>query len=157
MIADPSDPCSDPLVLTGSHNWSNAANTINDENTLIIHDDTVANLYYQAFRGDFYSLGGTMSLVSGCHLQVPEVTSPVDFYVYPNPANGAFTLNMGLAKAQQVRVELLSVDGRSVHVLTNEWMQAGNMARTFSLSVPGIYVLKVISGNEVRTLRVISQ
>jgi hypothetical protein len=64
---------------------------------------------------------------------------------------------MGLAKAQQVRVELLSVDGRSVHVLTNEWMQAGNMARTFSLSVPGIYVLKVISGNEVRTLRVISQ
>ncbi len=38
-----------PVVLTGSHNWSSAAELRNDENTLIIHDDTIANLYYQEF------------------------------------------------------------------------------------------------------------
>ncbi len=40
----------DPLVITGSHNWSWYAETINDENTLIIHDATVANLFYQEWH-----------------------------------------------------------------------------------------------------------
>lgn len=40
----------DPLVITGNHNWSWYAETINDENTLIIHDATVANLFYQEWH-----------------------------------------------------------------------------------------------------------
>lgn len=50
----------DPLVITGSHNWSNFAETINDENTLIIHDATVANLFLQewsARRNDVVGVG----------------------------------------------------------------------------------------------------
>ena len=35
-IIDQSDANSDPMVVTGSHNWSAAANTKNDENTVII-------------------------------------------------------------------------------------------------------------------------
>ena len=49
MIVDQSDIQSDPFVWTGSHNWSDAANITNDENTIIIHDATVANLFYQEF------------------------------------------------------------------------------------------------------------
>ena len=37
----------DPRVETGSHNWTASAETVNDENTLIIHDATVANLFRQ--------------------------------------------------------------------------------------------------------------
>ena len=40
---------SDPLVITGSHNWSTAAETNNDENTIIIHDANIANQFYQEF------------------------------------------------------------------------------------------------------------
>lgn len=53
MIVDEGQASSDPIVLTGSHNWSNAANEINDENTLVIHDQRVANLFKQSFTKRF--------------------------------------------------------------------------------------------------------
>lgn len=49
MIVDQYAPASDPMVFTGSHNWSAAADNDNDENTLVIHDATLANIYYQQF------------------------------------------------------------------------------------------------------------
>lgn len=49
MIADQSNPASDPMVLTGCHNWSSSAELRNDENTLIIHDAEIANIFYQEF------------------------------------------------------------------------------------------------------------
>lgn len=52
MLADVGTE-SDPLVLTGSHNWSTNATTRNDENTLIVHDAEIAELYYRAWRGIF--------------------------------------------------------------------------------------------------------
>jgi len=50
MIIDALDPQSDPFVWTGSHNWSDAANTSNDENSIVIYDAQVANLFYQNFK-----------------------------------------------------------------------------------------------------------
>ncbi|MES2701543.1 MAG: hypothetical protein V4649_02835 [Bacteroidota bacterium] len=41
------------------HNWSVSANTKNDENTVIIRNDTAANIYYQTFRANFTAAGGT--------------------------------------------------------------------------------------------------
>ena len=52
-IVDQSDAGSDPMVLTGSHNWSNSAQYRNDENTLIIHQQDLANQYYQEFVNRF--------------------------------------------------------------------------------------------------------
>lgn len=49
MIVDQYAPTSDPITFTGSHNWSAAADNDNDENTLVIHDATLANIYYQQF------------------------------------------------------------------------------------------------------------
>lgn len=49
MIIDQSAPESDPVLLTGSHNWSSSADIRNDENTLVFHDSTLANIYYQLF------------------------------------------------------------------------------------------------------------
>ncbi len=53
LIVDNSDRSSDPLVLTGCHNWSSSAELRNDENTLIVHDATIANIYYQEFSERF--------------------------------------------------------------------------------------------------------
>jgi phosphatidylserine/phosphatidylglycerophosphate/cardiolipin synthase-like enzyme len=39
-----------PKVITGSHNWSNNAENINDENTLIIHRADVVNIFFQEFQ-----------------------------------------------------------------------------------------------------------
>ena len=66
VIVDPSNACSDPMVLTGSHNWTASADTKNDENTLIIHNDTIANIYYQSFYANYTALGGTITTIAPC-------------------------------------------------------------------------------------------
>jgi len=53
MIVDQTSPDEDPFVWTGSHNWSDAANVSNDENTIVIHDALIVNLFYQEFAKRF--------------------------------------------------------------------------------------------------------
>jgi phosphatidylserine/phosphatidylglycerophosphate/cardiolipin synthase-like enzyme len=53
MIVDQSNTSSDPFVWTGSHNWSDAANVSNDENSIVIHDALISNLFYQDFKYRF--------------------------------------------------------------------------------------------------------
>lgn len=47
-----------PFVLTGSHNWSASAEDRNDENTLIIYDEDIANQYLQEFMARFEPMAG---------------------------------------------------------------------------------------------------
>ena len=65
-IIDHSEVSSDPIVITGSHNWSSASENVNDENTLFIHDARVANLYHQEFRGLTNVINGIEEEVVGC-------------------------------------------------------------------------------------------
>lgn len=60
MIVDQGAPASDPILWTGSHNWSAAADNENDENTLVIHDATIANIYYQEFVKRFVDNQGVL-------------------------------------------------------------------------------------------------
>lgn len=53
MIADHAGSDEGAKVLTGCHNWSSSAKDRNDENTLIVRDERVANLYYQEFANRF--------------------------------------------------------------------------------------------------------
>ncbi len=59
MIVDADTP-HDPTVIAGSANWSNNANAINDENTLFIRCDRVANQYVQDFYGMIQRAGGDL-------------------------------------------------------------------------------------------------
>lgn len=45
-----------PVVITGSHNWSASAESINDENTLIIYDANLGNQFHQEFSQRFNDL-----------------------------------------------------------------------------------------------------
>ncbi len=61
-VIDANYPASDPVVVTGSHNWTNSAETEYDENTLIIHDAIVAGMYLEEFNQRFNELNGTAEL-----------------------------------------------------------------------------------------------
>jgi phosphatidylserine/phosphatidylglycerophosphate/cardiolipin synthase-like enzyme len=78
MVVDNFNSASDPLVLLGSHNWSSAAETKNDENTLVVHDLNIANQYYQAFAYLYLDALGT--------LNNPEtIDTSNGISMYPNP------------------------------------------------------------------------
>ncbi len=57
-VIDAASPSSDPIVVTGSHNWTNSAEQEYDENTLIIHDAVVAGNYQEEFAARWNELGG---------------------------------------------------------------------------------------------------
>lgn len=59
MIID-ADTEHNPMVITGSANWSANANTSNDENSLFIEDDEIANQYVQDFYAMYRRAGGTL-------------------------------------------------------------------------------------------------
>jgi phosphatidylserine/phosphatidylglycerophosphate/cardiolipin synthase-like enzyme len=54
------DTSSDPLVITGSTNWSTNGNDVNDENALWIHDLAITNQFKQEFMARYEQAGGSI-------------------------------------------------------------------------------------------------
>ena len=142
MIIDPCNMQAGPAVLTGSHNWTLEANSANDENTLVIHDSTIANIFYQAFYREFYSLGGT--LVQHCvPLGIDETTDNNAVYIYPIPAHNYLMAGLN-EHLQNTTYAIYNVMGQNIMngKLDEENTNALNIG-----SIPaGIYVIKIQSG-----------
>lgn len=130
LIVDQSNVFSDPIVVTGSHNWSTSAETVNDENTVIIHDATIANLYYQEFVKRFETNAGAYG--------TNDLESK-DLYlqVFPNPNKGQFRIHGFRYQIQMVHV--YNVFGESVCR-----MSGSGEKFDFSYLSPGIYFIEVI-------------
>ncbi len=60
MLIDPQHPDSDPIVITGSMNWSTSGGFYNDENMIVIHDPHIADQYFQEFAARFIDAGGEL-------------------------------------------------------------------------------------------------
>ncbi|MDI6802378.1 MAG: phospholipase D-like domain-containing protein [Bacteroidota bacterium] len=144
-------------VVTGSHNWSSAAETRNDENTLIIKDNRVGNLYIQEFAARYTEAGGTDPV----RVSVNENGNgiPDDFNLsqnYPNPFNPTTTIAFSLPIANLVTLRVYNILGQEVATLVNEEMKAGNYTVNFNAShlASGVYFYKLTAGsfNSVKKL-----
>lgn len=137
-IVDHSEVGSDPLVITGSHNWSSSAENVNDENTVIVHDARVTNLYHQEFRGILNALNGGGDAVQdlGVH----------HWTLMPNPAHEqAWVQGVNATDA----VTVLDAGGRQVQL--DVWRQ-GNVAQLeLGALSPGMYHVVVTAANGVVT------
>ncbi len=137
-IVDHSTLDSDPTVLTGSHNWSSAAQTTNDENTVVVHDARVANLYLQEFMA-------TWSLVG------VEDDSNNDMSIYPNPASYNLWVGVPVQSGKSI-LNIFNAQGQLVHT---ENLNAGmNSVSLPSLAV-GTYVCKVSNDTNLWTKTII--
>ncbi len=58
LLKDALHPTKDPIVFTGSFNWSTAAQISNDENAVLVHEPFIANQYYQSLCQNFTDMGG---------------------------------------------------------------------------------------------------
>jgi phosphatidylserine/phosphatidylglycerophosphate/cardiolipin synthase-like enzyme len=145
-IIDAESPASDPQVITGSHNWSNAANNKNDENTLIIHNAEIAKQYLQQFGYRFVENGGNLMVST-------EIIEIDNIEVYPNPTVGIVTVS---AQNPIKNIMLFSLTGAKLKEIYSV-MNLKNEV-DFSGYKPGLYILKVeTKDNRSNTYKVIKK
>jgi len=139
LIVDPNAPWSDPLVLTGSHNWSSNAQFNSDENTIIVHDATIANIYYQEWRRRFIDNGGNIFVGFEDAFETNKIEI---FDLYPNPTKELLNFVFKADENLDYSISISDVNGRQVKVLNKSGLQGINK---LSLSVEdfqtGIYSL----------------
>ena len=132
-IADADITASDPILLTGSHNWSNNAENNSDENTLIIHDHTTANIYLQEFTKRFDELATTSEI---------NKLVDVEVKVFPNPSLGTVNIDSEL---EIKKINIYLQDGKLLRTLKS---------KSFDLERSAIYYLKIFtdSGYALKTI-----
>jgi len=132
-IADADVTASNPTVLTGSHNWSSNAENNSDENTLVIHDATIANIYLQEFTERFNELG-----TSG----IDELIQ-LDITIFPNPSAGKVEVKSDVVIQQ---INLYAVDGKLLNTTEESVIQ---------INTKGIYFIKIITEKGISVKKII--
>ena len=113
---------SDPLVITGSHNWSYSADSRNDENTLMMHNLEISNLFLQEFAERYHESGGTGTIGEVAAVS-PEAGGPrsgaeiVLHRIFPNPFNPSTTVSFENRARGRVSVRVYDTTGRLVRTL----------------------------------------
>lgn len=145
MVADNFNSNSDPLVLTGSHNWSTSAETKNDENTLIVHDANIANQYFQAFADLYQQAGGNMEFLG----IEPSPSNPRLCTIYPNPTAGNCTINWDETLSTSVKISIYSLLGKAV--FTQQFTNATAATLSIADLESGIYFVSIetVQGKEI--------
>ena len=101
----------DPIVVTGSHNWSGGAETRNDENTLIFHSPLLANLYLQEFEARFCESMG----LDNCTTGVNDLSDlDVRLKTFPNPCVDFINVEFELESQNDVIISLVDINGRTI-------------------------------------------
>jgi len=138
---------SDPMVLTGSHNWSSAATQRNDENTLIIHDHNIVNQYFQEFLHLYNGNGGSLGV---------EDVNSTDVYgmtAYPNPTDDFAYLNFQSSKSYAGTLTVHDIAGRLMY---SEVVFINQGTNQFKLDVSeaatGIYLVAIGNAKPVRLM-----
>jgi phosphatidylserine/phosphatidylglycerophosphate/cardiolipin synthase-like enzyme len=159
-IVDANAPAPGNAVIAGSHNWSAAAETANNENTLIVYGARVANLYYQEFKSRYMDSGGKGSIVLGVQQKSTEV--PSEFRLmqnYPNPFNPATTIGYEAAASGHLSITVFDVLGREVAVLVDKWMQPGTYTVHWNAQAlpSGVYIYRLRAGAVVLAKKLLLQ
>ena len=147
MVIDNFNSASDPQVLVGSHNWSNSAETRNDENILIVHDANITNQFYQAFSYLFQQAGGILNTNE-------HQFSSDNLVVYPNPTNGLLHFyDNEKSQINRVNVKIMDVLGNII--LEQQFDNLTNKSIDLSSQSSGIYILEVKTNGDCKHIKVV--
>jgi phosphatidylserine/phosphatidylglycerophosphate/cardiolipin synthase-like enzyme/DNA/RNA endonuclease YhcR with UshA esterase domain len=145
-IIDAKNTASDPIVVTGSHNWTNSAEVRNDENTIIIHDPAVANIFLQEFEARWK--------------EAPVSTDDVEIegletQVFPNPAREFFNVSIKNTTPKDVNLTLFNSSGQPLESRILRQF-AGETTQNYPLSnvAAGTYFLHFSVDGKVKTVAV---
>lgn len=145
-LVDAENPHWNAVTITGSHNWSNAAENANNENTLFIYDGNITNQYLQEFAARYYQFGGTDTIRVSVSPSDDRIPGSFALYQnYPNPFNPATVFSFQLPVSSFVTLKVFDVLGREVTTLVQEEMRAGTYRVTWDATgyASGVYFYRL--------------
>jgi len=150
MLIDADLMTSNPIVQTGSFNYSNNATFDNDENVMIIYDSLMANQYYQDFVKRYTDAGGTIGI---SHIENSVTENYFMKQNYPNPFNPTTTIEFGIPKQEFVSLKVYDMLGREVSTLVSQNLNQGVYKYTFQTAglSSGMYFYVLNSGTFKQT------
>lgn len=156
--ADRASSTTAQYVITGSHNWTSAAENSNNENTLIIFDNRIANHYLQEFSARYQEAGGSQIVI----VKVEDVagSAPEMFWLgqnYPNPFNPTTVISFSVGTRHVVSLRMYDILGREVATLVNEELNPGiYRVRWDAKDQPsGVYVARMQAGGFSASMRMV--
>jgi phosphatidylserine/phosphatidylglycerophosphate/cardiolipin synthase-like enzyme len=129
-----------PLLITGSHNWTASAESIHDENTLFIYDAEVANWYYQEFHARFFGVVATKDLPFADNL----------IKAFPNPVREILDLEV----SKKGIIQIFDLLGRKVF---EQKVGEGNQFLQVEKLISGTYFLKFYTENSQQILKIVKE
>lgn len=138
-IVDAGYSSSDPLVIMGSHNWTNSAENDYDENTLIIHDNVVASQYLEEFTQRFNELSVGLNVIK----------TNGAFKYYPNPASHLLSI-------ESLNDEIF--DAKIISGLGEILLHSKNNKGKINLDIDlsnGIYFLQIETEKGISTQKIV--
>jgi phosphatidylserine/phosphatidylglycerophosphate/cardiolipin synthase-like enzyme/DNA/RNA endonuclease YhcR with UshA esterase domain len=147
ILIDRKNSSSDPLVLTGSHNWSSSAETRNDENTLIVHDPLMVNLFFQEFASRFSINGGVLA--------IKEISqSNNNLLCYPNPASQFVTFETRETADYLAEIRISDMAGKTV--LVEDPVGKTTVADINLEQLPaGIYIVQIKAAKGISVVKLV--
>lgn len=134
LMVDPFYPDSDPVLMTGSYNWSVSATQNHDENSIYFYDMTVANIFFQEFMARYHEAGGEWDYldIEDDDAETTIIPEPRLIQNYPNPfqpgKSGQHTtaIQFQLDRPAQVELSIYNLAGQKVRALMSGQKDMGS-------------------------------
>jgi len=162
------DPATGKITLKGS--FTTATITTKDEMGTYIYSYTVKGISYGDITYQFF-MDGTAETVDRSATIHNDATITVwwnddkltdvkskasaSISVYPNPANGMFTVDFGTLNTEKTTVEFVNVDGKVVNTIDMNSRSSVTLdSKTYA---KGVYYLRINDGENVNIQKVVIQ
>ena len=135
---------SDPVVITGSHNWTYSANNINDETTLFIHDMNLAKLYAAEFNSRYCELAPW-----DCNLIATHEQEQLEMKMFPSLAADYVHIELDRIPNGPISIIVYNEAGLPVLFKKNENItQSLNFEIDIKALPKGIYFIKLLTSDK---------
>jgi len=121
----------------------------------LVHEWQKVGTYTVTMRAKVRSTGCECTTTKTIALSNVTATDQLGAVVYPNPSNGTLNIKMNKAVGQEVSMSLMSMTGAVVS--TQSTINNGIMTFDANTVSNGVYLLKMVSGSEVSTVKVTIQ
>ena len=125
--------------------------------TVTINNDTVASIVSAPAATITPTITANSDTVKAIASNVKQGDTNVEINVFPNPSNGKFTVQLDKENSGQnnINIQLLNSTGQEVYRKNFSFIDGIEKIDVRENIAPGLYVLRLINGNNITTKRIV--